>query len=108
MKCEECGEREAEYILLDEGAGEDPDKLKPICEQCYRGLVQQFGEDQVDAIDMSDPFFLMYLVDAVNERFKWHSDMLKRLRDEIRFREAEIVKLRKITGLDWIKREASK
>jgi len=101
MKCEECKDKEATYIWFDD----EPDKLIPLCDGCYRDLVQKFGEDQIEAYEIDDPFFLVFLVDAVNKRFRWHYDMLKRLRDEIRMREAEITKLRKIAGLDWIKKQ---
>ena len=101
MKCEECKDKEATYIWLDR----KPDRLVPLCDECYRNLVQTFGEDQIEAYEMDDPFFLVFLVNAVNKRFKWHYDMQERLEAEIRTREAEISKLRKIAGLDWIKRK---
>jgi len=104
MKCEECKEKEAEYIWIDYS----PDRLVPLCGDCYRFLVLEFGEDQVEAYDIDDPFFLAFLLDAVNERFKCCWDMKQRLREEIRFREGEISKLRKIAGLDWIKKKGSK
>jgi len=100
MRCEECKDKEATYIWLDH----EPDRLVPLCDGCYHKIVQMFGEDQIEAYETDDPFFLVFLVDAVNKRFKWHSDILKRLRNEIRFREAEINRLRKIAGLDWIKK----
>ena len=99
MKCEECKCKEATYIWIDR----EPDRLVPLCEECYCNLVQIFGEGQIEAYKMDDPSFLVDLVNAVNKHFRWHYDMLKRLGDEIRFREAEITKLRKLAGLDWIK-----
>jgi len=100
MKCEECKDKEATYIWLDR----EPDRLVPLCDECYRNLAQMFGEEQIEAYEIDDPFFLVFLVDAVNRRFKWFSDMERRLEDEIKMREAEITKLRKMAGLDWIKR----
>jgi len=99
VKCKECKDKEATYIWFDR----EPDRLVPLCDGCYCRLVQMFGEDQIEAYEMNDPFFLTFLIETVNKRFKWHGDMLKRLRDEIRIREAEIDRLKKIAKLDWIK-----
>ena len=76
MKCEECENREAAYIWFDHNF----DRLIPLCDECYHDLIHMFGEANIEAYDMNDPFFLESLLDAVNKRLKWHEDMQKILR----------------------------
>jgi len=80
MKCEECKKREATYIWFDR----DPDRLVLICDVCYHKLVHMFGEDGFDSYDMTDPYFLFFLIRRVNARFKWHEAMRKRVMESAR------------------------
>ena len=90
LRCE-CGEK-ASYIWFDH----NPDRLIPVCDRCLYKLIETFGEVNLDVYEIDDPDFLNALIKDVNEQFKWHDDLLKRLRNEVEETRKWKAELRKI------------
>ena len=100
IRCFECMEagiyRPAEYLLYDDS----PHQIKPLCKEHFNQYREEFGEEGLSYIVLSDDdleMILLCVIEEANRTFNWYEAMLKRL-------YAEIDRLKKIAKLDWIQR----